>query len=54
MEVEDQEKCIRQFVLSVKRNVKYHSNLTKADLSTAKNVGQRKDPQEEIAFKLTS
>ena len=53
MKEEDQEQCIRQFVLSVKRNVKFRSNLMKADLSTAKNVGQRKDPQEEMDIKLT-
>jgi len=53
MKEENQEQCIRQFVLSVKRNVKYHSNLMKADLSTAKNVGQRKAPQEEVNIKFT-
>jgi len=53
---ENQEKCIRQFVLSVSRNVKFHSNLTKADLYTAENATQREDPQEEVAIdiKLTS
>jgi len=53
MEEENQEKCIRQFVLSVNRNVKFRSNLMQADLSTAKNVGQKKDPQEEMDIKLT-
>jgi len=48
------ERCIRQSALIVAKNVKYHSNLTKADLSTAKNVGQKEDPQEETDIKLTS
>jgi len=56
MEGENQEKCIRQFVLSVARNVKFRSNLTEADQYTAKNAMQREDPQEEvdIDFKITS
>jgi len=41
-------------VLIVGKNAKSHSNLTKADLSTAKNVGQKEDPQEEADIKLTS
>jgi len=48
MEEENQEKCIRQFVLSVARNVKFRSNLMKADPYTAENAMQREDPQEEI------
>jgi hypothetical protein len=43
----DQEKCTMQFVLSVDKNVKFHSSLTKADLYTAENVTVRKDPPEE-------
>jgi hypothetical protein len=43
----DQEKCIKQFVLSVEKNVKSHSSLTKADLYTAENVTVIKDPPEE-------
>jgi len=56
MEEENQEKCIRQFALSVARNVKFRSNLTEADPYTAENAMQREDPQEEIVidFKLTS
>ena len=54
MEEENQEKCIRQFVLSVERNVKFRSNLMEADRYTAKNAMQREDPQEEIDTKLTS
>jgi len=51
---ESQEKCTRQSALIAAKNAKYHSNLTKADLSTAKNVGQKEDPQEEADIKLTS
>jgi len=54
MEGENQGKCIRQFVLSVARNVKFRLNLTEADLYTAENAMQREDPQEEIDIKLTS
>jgi len=53
MEEENQKKCIRQFVLSVKRNVKFRSNPILADQSTAENAGRRKDPQEEMDIKLT-
>ncbi len=54
MEGENQEKCIRQFVLSAAKNVKFRSNLTEADPYTAGNVMQREDPQEETDIKLTS
>ena len=56
MEEENPEKCIRQFVLSVNRNVKFRSNLMEADPYTAENAMQREDPQEEIQedIKLTS
>jgi len=54
MEGENQEKCIRQFVLIVARNVKFRLNLTEADPYTAENAMQREDPQEEIDIKLTS
>jgi hypothetical protein len=54
MEVGNQEKCIRQSVLTVERNVKFRSNLTEADPYTAENVMQREVPQEEIDIKLTS
>jgi len=54
MEGENQEKCIRQFVLSVARNVKFRSNLMEADPYTAENAMQREDPQEEVDTKLTS
>ena len=53
MEEENQEKCIRQFVLSVNRNVKFRSNLMEADPYTAENATQREDPQEEMDIKLT-
>ena len=53
MEEENQEKCIRQFVLIVARNVKFRSSLTEADQYTAENAMQREDPQEEVDIKLT-
>ncbi len=53
MEEENQEKCIRQFVLSVNRNVKFRSNLMEADPYTAENAMQREDPQEEMDIKFT-
>jgi len=49
----EEEKCIRQFVRSVKRNVKFRSNLMEADPYTAENAMQREDPQEEMDIKLT-
>ncbi len=52
MEEENQEKCIRQFVLSVARNVKFRSNLTEADPYTAENAMQREETQGED-IKLT-
>jgi hypothetical protein len=52
MEEENQEKCIRQFVLSAARNVKFRSNLTEADPYTAENAMQREDPQEEIVIDI--
>jgi len=42
----DLENYIMQFVLNVDKNVKFHSNLTKADLYTVENVTARKDPPE--------
>ena len=44
--MEDQEKCTMQSVLNVDKNVKFHSNLTKADLYTVENAIVRKDPPE--------
>jgi hypothetical protein len=54
MEIEDQERCIRQFAQNVNKNVKFRSNLTEADPYTAANAMQREAPQEEIGIKLTS
>jgi hypothetical protein len=54
MEVEDQEKCIRQFARNANKNVKFRSNLTEADPYTANNAMQREGLQEEITIKLTS
>jgi hypothetical protein len=47
IEEENQEKCIRQSVLIVGRNAKFHSNPTKIDLFTAESASQNGDPQEE-------
>ena len=52
MEEENQEKCIRQFVPSVARNVKFRSNLTEADRYIVENVILNEEIQEDI--KLTS
>jgi len=40
-------RCTRQFALIVERNVKFHSNLTQADLFTAESAGQREEVREE-------
>jgi hypothetical protein len=39
----DPEKCTMQSVLNVDKNVKFHSNLTRADLYTAEIAIVRKD-----------
>jgi hypothetical protein len=41
-------------VLIVEKNVKFHSNLTRTDLSIAANVGRREEALEEGDIKLTS
>jgi len=48
--IENPERCIRQFVLSVARNVKFRSNLTEADQYTAENVIPNEE-QEDIKFR---
>ncbi len=40
-------------VLNVDKNVKFHSNLTKADLYTVENVMLNEDPREEVDTKRT-
>ena len=40
--VHSQEKCIKQFVMNARRNVKFHSNLLKANPFTARIVILRK------------
>jgi len=45
--MEDHEKCIQQFVLSVRKNAKFPSNRTEADLFIAENVTLAKDQLEE-------
>jgi hypothetical protein len=42
----DQEKCTTQSALNAEKNVKYHSNLTKADQYTAEIVTLKNDLQE--------
>ena len=54
MDVENQEKCIRQFARNVNKNVKFRSNLTKADLYIVENVILVEDPREEVDTKLPS
>jgi len=49
-----QERCTMLSVLNVDKNVKFHSNLTQADPSTAANVTLNEDPREEIDIKLIS
>ncbi len=51
IEEENQGKCTRQSVPIVAKNAKYHSHPIRADLSTARTVGQREDPQEETDTK---
>jgi hypothetical protein len=41
------EKCIRQFVLIVEKNVKSHSSLTRVGQFTAEIAGRRKEIREE-------
>jgi hypothetical protein len=43
----DHVKCIKQLVLIVEKNVKYHSSLQREDQSTVRHVGKSIDPQEE-------
>ena len=50
----DQEKCTTQSALNVDKNVKFHSNLTKADLYTAENVMLNEDPREGVDIKLSA
>jgi hypothetical protein len=42
-----EERCIRQFVLTVGRNAKFPSNPTEADQFTAENVIPNEDRQED-------
>ena len=49
----DQEKCTMPSALNVDKNVKFHSNLIKADPSIAENVTLNEDPREEIDIKLS-
>jgi len=49
----DQERCTMQSVPNVDKNVKFHSNLTKADPSIVENVTLNEDPREEVDIKLS-
>jgi len=40
---ENPERCTRQSALIAAMNVKFHSNLIRADQSTAENVGRREE-----------
>jgi len=42
------ERCTRQSVLIVAKNVQFHSNPTEADQYTAENVTQKEDHLEDI------
>ena len=48
MEEENQGKCIKQPVVIVVKNAKYHLDLIQAGLFTAKIVGPKEDPQEDL------
>ena len=41
-------RCIKQSVLIVAKNAKFHSNLIPTDQFTAEIVGQRKDNREDL------
>jgi hypothetical protein len=43
-----EKKCTRQSALIVARNVKYHSNLTEADLFTVESAIQKEETQEDF------
>jgi len=45
-----EERCIRQSVRTVERNVKFRSSRTEADLCTAKNVMLNEDHHEDTKF----
>jgi len=46
--IESAEKCIKQSVLIVAKNVKFRSNLKEADPYTAENAILNEDPREDI------
>ena len=47
MDIEN-ERCIRQFALIVRKNVKFHLSLTKTGQFTAENVTENDDHPEDI------
>ena len=42
-EILDHDRCIKQFVLNVAKNAKFHSSLQKAEMFFAKNVLQNEE-----------
>jgi hypothetical protein len=46
-----EERCTRQFALTVEKNVKYHSSPMVADQYTAESVIRREHPREEVDFR---
>jgi len=46
--IERAERCIKQSVLIVAKNVKFHSNPIPADQFTAEIVGRREDNREDL------
>ena len=53
LEALDLERCIKQSVLNVVRNVKFLSSLIQVGQFTAENAGQRNDPKEDDIKLLT-
>ncbi len=50
--IERAERCIKQSVLIVVKNVKFHSNPILADRFTAEIVGRREDSREDVDIKF--
>jgi len=48
--MERPERCIRLYVLTAVKNVRFHSNLMEAGRYTAENVILNEDPREDIKF----
>ena len=50
--IESAERCIRQSVLIVAKNAKFHSNPIPADQFTAEIVGRREDKREDLDIRF--